>query len=108
MAYLLGPRTASSRPRAVHGSRRTRFEAHRHVCKQSIRDFIRSECPLPGIDGRYKEQPKDFALELAVLPCSLRDLACPGQRRLFKVSEGHLDAIIADSGQVPDLMLPLP
>ena len=101
MANVQGLSSASSKPRApLNGSRQSRIFQRKHICRQSIREFIRSECPLPGIGAAYREQPKDAVLESSVLRCGLKDLPCPGQRRLLKVSEVQLDSIITDKGQV--------
>jgi hypothetical protein len=66
----------------------------------SIRDFITTECPVPGFDGRYKERLRDATLEL---PCIVLDkdvAACPGATGLYTVNRSTFDAVIEQQGQV--------
>jgi len=62
----------------------------------SIRDFIAREAPLPGLDGRRREQPRagDTTAPLIALAAT----GCPGQHGLHRVPLPLLDAISASPG----------
>jgi hypothetical protein len=80
--------------------RRTTSTIRTRTCYGSMRDFISSECPLPGLDGAYREQPRVATLQAPFLDVPQEELPCPGQRRLLTVREQQLQAIIDQQGKV--------
>ncbi|GAX74955.1 hypothetical protein CEUSTIGMA_g2401.t1 [Chlamydomonas eustigma] len=69
--------------------------------KRTIKDFIASECPVPGIDGRYREKMSDsHTIEASVISVDLENLMTPGCQKILRVTENQMAQIIEDDGQL--------
>lgn len=66
----------------------------------SVAEFIRTECPIPGYDGVWRERPILASLSAMCITLPMEQMVCPGCSRLSSVSEAALDRMILDGGQV--------
>lgn len=68
--------------------------------REGISSFIAQECPVRGLDGKYREQPREGSVTAVCLPISPAELFCPGSKTVLEVEKDVLDCLIKDDGQV--------
>ena len=75
---------------------------HKQRPHASIRDFIQNECPTPGRDRVYREQPRDATVEAELLMDGDQMLQSPGCTFDTSLPLQSFSRVASDGGQVRD------